>query len=429
VATELLIETLAFGGRGIGHLDGKAVFVPLTAPGDLVRCRLTRDKLRYAEAQLEKLLSPGPDRCPPHCPVFGQCGGCQWQHLSYPAQVSWKQRILHEILIRQAGLESVELAEFAASADPFNYRSRVQLKVHAAPNGVAVGFFRTGSHFVIDIEQCPIADPRLNQLIPWIRELVSAAPRPDRIPQVDAGVGDDGALRLVVHLAADFPRTWHRQVTHLAEQAGYALFLQQGRKQTLERLAGDPNLQVWVDNPRLTLSYGPGGFAQVHAEQNRRLVAEVLKAARLTGSERVLDLYCGMGNFSLPLARHCYSLLGIEDYAPSIAMARENASRNNITNASFHARPAESIAEGQPPDGPIDLVLLDPPRSGAAALIKPLLELLPKTILYLSCDPMTQARDLRPLLHGGYRLRYARGFDLFPQTYHIESFVVLDRVG
>lgn len=426
MGVELTIDSLAYGGKGVGRLDGKTVFVPLTAPGDEVSCSLTKERPRYAEARLEAVLAPGAGRCDPVCPVFGDCGGCQWQHLDYACQVTWKQSILTDILKRQTGQDPALMRPLVAAPEPFGYRNRVQFKIHAASGRVAVGFFRAGSHYVVDIERCPIADPRLNALIPWIRRQIAAAPRPDRIPQVDAGVGDDGRIRLVVHLAATMPDAWCRSLAEEAGQAGYALFLQQGRKQTLRRLTGEVDLGLLVDEPPLRLSYGPGGFAQVNSAQNRALVAEVLQAAGLQGDERVLDLYCGMGNFSLPLARRCRELIGLEDYAPSIAMARQNAEANGIGNARFLACPAESVGAVEDVSGPCDLALLDPPRTGAAELMAPLLALRPTTILYIACDPVTQARDLRVLLAGGYRLRYLQGFDLFPQTYHIESLAVLD---
>ncbi len=299
---ELTIETLAFGGNGVARHAGKAIFVPLTAPGDRIACRIVRDKGRYAEAELLEILEPAPQRRTPPCPVFGTCGGCQWQHLPYAEQGRWKETIFADLLRRQGGIAEPPLLPLVAAPAEWLYRSRVQFKCRQTDGGFVMGFYRRGSHYVIDVTHCPITDERLNGALSLFRQWLPAAPQPERIPQVDLAVGDDGAVRAVVHCLGaggalgDYLRP-------LAQEAGIALFLQQGRKETLVPVCGAAGLDIVVDEPPLSLAYGPGGFAQVNLAQNRSLVQAVLAAAELTGRERVLDLYCGMGNFSLPLAR------------------------------------------------------------------------------------------------------------------------------
>ena len=223
------------------------------------------------------------------------------------------------------------------------------------------------------------------------------------------------------------PRRLADYLRPLAEAAGFSLFLQTGRKATLTRVCGEEQLEITVDDPPLRLAYGPGGFAQVNLEQNRALVALLLSARDWQGSESALDLYCGMGNFSLPLARRIGSLVGVEDYPPSIASAQQNARQNGLGNLRFAARPAQGALQDFFPQTPPDLVVLDPPRSGAYEVARELAARPPERVAYVSCDPATLARDLQPLLHGPFRLLWSRPVDLFPQTYHIESLTLLER--
>jgi 23S rRNA (uracil1939-C5)-methyltransferase len=427
---ELRIEALAYGGSGVGRHDGKAVFVPFAAPGDLVRCRIVRGKKRYAEAELLQILSPAASRREPPCPVFGRCGGCQWQHLPYEEQCRWKERIFADTLVRQAGTDGALVRPLVPAPDEWGYRSRVQFKCRRTENGFVMGFYRRGSHFVIDVEHCPITAPLLNDALKLFRAWLPECPCPERIPQVDMAVDDEGKVRIVVHGIGEEVDALRDYLAPLAEGAALSLFIQSGRKETLEPVRGKEDLHIRPGGEgSLRLAYGPGGFAQVNLEQNRRLVEEVVAAARLSGKERVLDLFCGMGNFSLPLAKHAGEVVGVEDYGPSIVKARENARQNGLENARFHARPAEGAAVELAGREGFDVVLLDPPRAGAYGVMKDLLTIRPERILYVSCDPPTLARDLKPLLHGGYDLVWSRPFDLFPQTCHTESVTLLERRG
>jgi len=425
----LTIDSLAFGGNGVGRCEGKAIFVPDTAPGDTVRCRIRRNKGRYAEAELVEVIDPSPLRRTPPCPYAGRCGGCQWQHLDDAAQSDWKARLFADTLSRHAGVDG-GVKPFVAAPEPFAYRSRIQFKCRQSENGFVLGFYRKGSHYVIDIDACPVADRRINDLIPQIKAWLAASPAPQQIPQVDVAVDDEGALRLVVHQIHPADPSLVDYLRQLALREGLNLFLQQGRKNTLTKLHGDENLFIHpLGDASQRLAYGPGGFSQINLAQNRRLVQAVLEAANLKGDERVLDLFCGMGNFSLPLARQAKEVVGVEDYSPSIAMARYNAEVNTIKNAIFHACDSAEALDDLTAQESFDLVLLDPPRSGAYAVMKSLQRLKVPRLLYVSCDPPSLARDLKPLIHGGYRLVSSQGFDLFPQTYHTESLTILERTS
>jgi 23S rRNA (uracil1939-C5)-methyltransferase len=375
-----------------------------------------------------KLLAPSPLRRQPPCPVFGACGGCQWQHLSYPEQGTWKERIFGEMLQRRCGVAAEVLRPLRAAPAEWGYRSRVQFKCRQTPQGFVLGFYRAGSHYVIDLDHCPITDPRINRIMQQLRPHLAASPFAALVPQLDLSVDDHGSVRGVLHFLGDDLQQATDYLRPVAEEGGFALFLQTGRKDTLRHVAGAEDLFVEAGDPPLALAYGPGGFAQVNLEQNRALVAEVVAAVQGIQADNILDLFCGMGNFSLPLAAGGARVLGVEDYAPAIAKARQNAQRHGLNRARFVVGPAQGAAARFQQDGPFDLVLLDPPRAGAAEVMKDLVLARPPQVLYVSCDPATLVRDLSVLLKGGYRLVWSRPFDLFPQTYHVESVTLLERI-
>jgi 23S rRNA (uracil1939-C5)-methyltransferase len=422
---ELQIETLTLGGRGLGRHAGKAVFVPGTAPGDRVRCRIVRSRSQYAEAELVELLVAAPERCTPPCPVFGRCGGCQWQHLPYPLQAPWNERLFGEQLLRAGVAAPAALLPIVTAPAELDYRSRVQFKCRQTPQGLVTGFYRQGSHYVIDVPCCRLGLPAIQAGYACLRELLPAVPSPAAVPQVDLACSDDGRLTVLLHALAGEGAALGSWLREAASRNGFAAALQVGRKTSIQPLWGDTALATRVDEPPLQLQVSAGGFSQVNPAQNRRLVAAVVAAAELTGRERLLDLYCGVGNFTLSLARRAAAAVGVESYPPAIVDAQANAAHNGIANATFHAEPAEGAALRH---GRFDQVLLDPPRTGAYPVMRDLLGLRPRRILYVSCDPATLARDLLPLVHNGYRVISAQPFDLFPQTWHIESLTVLTRV-
>ena len=429
MSERLCIDALAYGGSGVGRLDGKAVFVPLTAPGDQIRCRIVQDRKRYAEAEMIELLEAAPQRRVPPCPVFGDCGGCQWQHLPYGEQCNWKERIFAETLLRQAKIEASVLRPLVPAPDEWGYRSRVQFKCRQTEGGFVMGFYRRGTHYVIDVASCPIAAPRLNEVLALFRRWLPESSCPQLVPQADMEVDDEGRVRVTVHALGPAGPALAEYLRPLAEQAGISLYMQFGRKETLLQVCGEEALHILpLGAGSLRLAYGAGGFAQINLEQNRQLVREVCSAAALTGREKVLDLFCGMGNFSLPLALQAGEVVGIENYAPAIRQAELNARANGLSHTRFQSRPAEAAIRDVTAAKAFDLVVLDPPRTGAYEVVRELVRLRPPRIIYVSCDPPTLARDLVPLLHGGYEVVSSRPFDLFPQTYHSESVTVL-RLG
>ena len=423
----LEIESLAFGGRGVARYDGRVIFVRGAVPGDLVRARLTLEKKRYAEAEAVLFDRGSPQRCRPICPVFGECGGCQWQMLPYAEQLRHKEKIFRDILQRQCSIDGALVSGITESPVEWTYRSRVQFKCNmSVDSNLKIGFYRPNSHVVVDVKSCPVADPAFNQLLPELHELLQCNSFATQISQIDMEIGDDKQVRIVFHCSDKNNTELVAGLNPLQQRYPFALFLQTGSKSTLRHIAGPRDLTIEVDSPPLQLAYGAGGFAQINLVQNRRMVSEALRMAAPEKDWRVLDLYCGMGNFSLPFARRVTKLVAVEGHAGSIAQGKVNARQNQITNIDFVTRAAEGAYAALAGKEGFDLVVLDPPRSGAREVVVDLLKQRVKRILYVSCDPMTLARDLTLLLAGGYRCIESRALDMFPQTYHLESLTFLE---
>ncbi len=432
VIRDLEIDALVHGGRGIGRHDGKAVFVPLTMPGDRVACRVVKSKRRYLEAELHEMLEPSPLRREPPCPFFGACGGCQWQHIPYQEQTRWKEKIFTDLMVRSKVISGTRLKPIMVAPDEWCYRNRVQFKCHLTTEGLTVGFYRHGSHFVVDVDRCCLISTPIQRALDLLRNDLPSAPCPDCILQLDVACGDDGEVRIILHALPKGYQQLRPWLQAFADHHQLNACIQSRHKETLKVISGESDLTIKVDQPEIALRYGPGGFVQVNSSQNRSMIATMLELLALKGTENVLDLFCGMGNFSLPLARRSGWVTGVEDYAPSIAKARINAAANNIFNVEFHTADASVImsryrAVDDLDPVVLDLVVLDPPRTGNYQVSHELLKIRPERILYVSCDPATLVRDLVPLVHDGYEVVSSQPFDLFPQTWHIESMTLLRR--
>jgi 23S rRNA (uracil1939-C5)-methyltransferase len=434
----LAIDRLAYGGAGFGRIEGKACFVPFTAPGDRVRVRTRRETASYAEADVMELLEGSPLRTMPPCPVFSRCGGCHWQHLQYSAQIAAKEEIFSEALWRLARVEREHLLPALTADEPWGYRSRVQVKLSGRGTSSSLGFFATRSHVVVDLPgSCAVAHPAINNALRELKQILAEFPEPDRHPQIDLATGDDGAVVMTVHYLGDKPdqeaEFWYTRLQRIPSVAGVCLH--RSRKATGTALYGVQQLVYTVpasvsgsETDALRLSFSAGSFSQVNYRQNRVLVRTALEWGKLSGGERVLDLCCGNGNFSLPFARRAKEVVGLETGQQSVADARSNATALGISNTRFEVLDGAAglrlfISRGEQ----FDLVIIDPPRSGAAEMAGLLGEMKFRAILYVSCDPQTLGRDLACLQQGGYRVVKSRVVDMFPQTYHIESITLLER--
>lgn len=430
------IEKLAFGGNGIGRIDGKVCFVPLSCPGDELLVNITAEKRSYLTAGIVEIITPSPQRVVPPCPLFGSCGGCGWQHIAYPLQADAKRQILAEALWRGARVPVEKVLEIVPAPEQYGYRSRVQFKLYGGADKLRIGFYRHGSHFVEDAPQgCPIVLPIINEALLCLRDVLSSFPEPAAIPQINIDCGEQGCVAIINYIGRDPDRVAaFFEKNHCSLEPLTGVFLQTGLKSSLRRVSGSGGLAYslpggGVDASPCSLTFRPGGFSQVNSAQNRAMLNIIRELACLGGHERVLDLYCGNGNFSLPLAHEVASITGIEEYGDSIASAVDNCRLNGIENAEYIASDAAQGVRRLADNGRhYDVVILDPPRSGAADSAGEICLLDPEKIIYISCDPSTLARDCGILSAGGYRIQTSIPIDMFPQTYHLESITLLQRV-
>jgi 23S rRNA (uracil1939-C5)-methyltransferase len=403
----LKLDDLAFGGDAVGRHEGKAIFVPYGIPGEVVRVGLLQDKGRYARAKLLEILEPSPLRVQAPCPHFGRCGGCHWQHISYQAQLEYKQNILRTQLQRLSGLANAVVHPALAMSNPWHYRNHVQFCV--SPNG-ALGFFAASSHRVVPVDQCLLMHSLLEELFEALDVELSGLQR----LSLRAGI-HTGEQMVIFEMDDDAPPEIEVDLP-----LSCILQLSDGTPVTL---LGNPYLYERVASRTFRIS--PPSFFQVNTQQTETLITSVSAYLNPGQDDVVLDAYCGVGTLSLGWAAQCKRVIGIEESPSAIADAMANAS--DLGNMDFVHEAAEvAIAKLSMP---ITKAIVDPPRSGLdQAALAALIRLAPARIVYVSCDPATLARDAKGLLASGYGLREVQPVDMFPQTYHIESVSVFDRL-
>ncbi|MCX8118344.1 MAG: class I SAM-dependent RNA methyltransferase [Desulfobacterota bacterium] len=410
------IYSMAFGGTGVGRIDGKVIFVPGTLAGEEVVVEITSEKKDYLIGQVKEILTSSPLRVQAPCPYFGTCGGCQWQHIDPSAQETFKKEILIDLLHRIAGLKEVPVISTAPSSPPFGYRIRVQCKVQRS----RIGFFAQQSRRIVEVEGCLIAHSLINLILRHLRErphLLSGA------AQIEINVSpDEGKGILVLHGCLP-PKGKKPFLKDLLQPPSPLKGIALTRKGDWEFL-GDPylNLTVPLKRGERTMAFrfrvSPGSFCQVNPYQNPQLIQTVLEFGDLGKGDRVLDLYAGIGNLSLPLAAETGWVMGIEEDATAVADARYNAKVNRIKNCQFRlGRVEEKLGEAG--EG-WKLLVLDPPRAGGKRITEEITRLAPEKIVYVSCDPATFSRDVHFFVKKGYALQQVRLIDMFPQTYHME---------
>ena len=421
------IVDLTHDGQGVADIDGRRVFVPDALPGERVEIRLRKRRRKLLEADLVAVLEPSPSRVTPGCEYFGRCGGCALQHLDHPAQVEFKQNSVAQALARIAHTEPEEWLQ-PVIGPPWQYRRRARLGVKYVPgkDRVLVGFRERAGPYITDMQHCPVLMPPLDRLLGELAELIAQSSVRERVPQIEAAVADETTALVLRVLEAPTAADEQLFLTFAAKH-GVDIYLQRGGPGTVTPLGTARTLSYKQEAFGLTLQFLPTDFVQVNPEVNAELVATALRLAAVEPTDRVLDLYCGLGNFSLPLAQRAKELLGVEGEAGLVARAVRNATANGIGNARFvtanlMASDWSFFRE------PWDVVMLDPPRTGAEAPVAEMHRSMPRRIVYVSCHPATLARDARVLVEDlGYRLRTARVFDMFPHTHHIEALAMFER--
>lgn len=443
---EIELDNLAHGGESVGRLKGLAIFVPGGIPGERVRVRITESKKSYARGELLKVLRPVEERIDPACPVFAACGGCQLQQMDYPLQLSHKRRMVEDLLERLGGLKGVKVNPVIGADYPWGYRNKAQFPLTVDEEGkIVAGFYRKGTHEVVVHNDCSIQHPLINRILKETIVVLNQYPLTVydekehtgllRHLVIWAGICTNQAILTIVTSRNRFP---HREeiaqqlLDRVPELTGILQNINPGRTNVIlgkrtELIDGEDYYLDYVGSIRYAIS--PESFFQVNTLQTEKLYSTILEYAGLTGKELVVDAYCGIGSIALYIAGRAGRVFGIEEVFGAIEDAKRNAELNNITNCTFQVGKVEEklpelLAQGIRPD----LVIFDPPRKGLAeSVIDTVLTTRPDRLIYVSCNSATLARDLA-LLQESYRICRVQPVDMFPQTYHVETVVLLEKI-
>lgn len=427
-----IIESLDHEGRGIARQDGKAIFVDGALPGETVEYASFRRKPSYELAHLVEVRKPSPARVTPRCPHFGVCGGCAMQHMEPSAQVAAKQRVLEDSLWH-IGRVRPETVLPPIQGEPWGYRHRARLGVRKVEKkgGMLIGFHEKRSSYIADIRTCPILVPQVSALLVPLRELIGGLSIADRLPQVEIAVGE-ACTALVLRILQPLTGADERRLREFADRHGIVFYLQPKGPDSAVRfhpLPG-PRLSYTLPEFGLDMEFRPTDFTQVNHAVNRVLVGRALRLLDPRPGERIADMFCGLGNFTLPIARSGARVVGIEGSPALVRRGEASAAANGLAErvefgvANLFDCTGESLARL----GRFDKMLIDPPREGAIELVKALGEDAPGRIVYVSCNPATLARDAAVLVSvKGYRFVSAGAVNMFPHTAHVESIAVFER--
>ncbi len=404
-------------GQGVARHQGKALFVPGLLPQEQAEVVLVEDKKQYARAQVKRRLNDSPQRVAPRCPHFGVCGGCQQQHASIELQQQSKRAALSRLMKRDV--------DDIIAAEPWGYRRRARLSLNYQPKTqqLQMGFRKANSSEIIDVVQCPVLAPQLEALLPAVRECLTSLQSQRQLGHVELVQADNGPLMVLRHTAA-LTAADKEKLERFSQTHGLSLYLAP-QSEILEHIRGD---EPWYTSDGLRLVFSPRDFIQVNDGVNQKMVRTALAWLDIQPQDRVLDLFCGMGNFTLPLAKAAASVVGVEGVPALVAKGRENAALNGLQNVTFfHENLEEDVTRQAWAKHGFDKILLDPARAGAPGVMAHIIKLAPRRVVYVSCNPATLARDSEALLQAGYRIQRLAMLDMFPHTGHLESIVLFER--
>ena len=423
---KITIETLSHDGRGIAHHpDGKTIFIDAALPGEEVDYVYTNQRAKFDEGRCVKVHTANPERVTPKCEFFGVCGGCSMQHLSSDAQIELKQSILLEQLQHFGGTSAEEvLAPMKDATWAYRRKARLGVKYVHKKESVLVGFREKKSSFITHINDCPILDSRVSKLIMPLRELIEGMVAKEGIPQIEVACGDDSVALVFRHLQT-LSKLDKQTLVDFAEQHSIELYLQSGGPSTVQKLYpedGNERLSYKLDDFSLEMLFHPMDFTQVNTGINKKMLALAIELLDPQPDDRILDLFCGLGNFSLPIATRAGHVTAIEGDDSMVLRGRENALHNGVKNIDFYGAnlAGEFYNEPWAKQG-FDKLLIDPPRSGAYEIVQHLPAFGANRIVYVSCNPATLARDASVLIEQGYKMIKTGVMDMFPHTAHVES--------
>lgn len=426
------IQNLSHDGRGIAHLNGKTIFVAGALVGEEVEIEYIKRKNRWDEAKIANILTPVPGRNIPSCDHFGVCGGCSLQHMANGTQIHYKQSVLVEQLLHIGNVKPKEILPPVTASD-YGYRRKARLGVRYVhkKEKLLIGFREKNGRYLADIESCSVLDQSIGKKIPILRDFLLSLKNYLQIPQLEIAVGDEQTAIIIRHLAP-FSIDDLAIIKDFGRQHQYQIYLQPGSPQTaslLWPLEGRPRLNYKLVDQDIEMLFHPTDFTQVNHEINQKLVNLAIELLDPKKTEVILDLFCGIGNFTLPLARYCAKVVGIEGAQDMVQRGYENATHNNIDNVEFQCRNlADYTSQADWLFKQFDAILLDPPRVGAWEIVQSIPATTAKKLIYVSCNPATLARDAGYLCQNGFELSRVGVLDMFPHTSHVESIALFHRV-
>ena len=427
---EAVIESMSLEGKGITHIDGKAVFVGGALPGEKVMFKYTAINRKFDEAYVSEVLEASEDRVEPGCPHFQICGGCSMQHMAVENQIHHKQKAMLDAL-QHIGKVTPETVFHPMTGEPWGYRRKARLGVRHVrkKNKVLVGFRERSGGFLADIDSCKVLHPSVGEKLTDFQHLIIQMEAKETIPQIEVAVGD-AATALVFRHLEPLNDADQQLLIEFGKTHDFQIYLQPKGPTTVHCIwPEDPGL--FYEHPEFDtkVAFGPQDFFQVNSSINRKMVPRAVELLELDGSQKVLDLFCGLGNFTLPIAKNAAEVVGVEGDIVMVQRAKQTALDNGINNTSYYAFDLTADVQSEPwMKQKYDRILLDPPRSGAKEVIEQFTKLGASRIVYVSCHPGTLARDADELVNKqGYRLIGAGVMDMFPHTAHVESIAVFER--
>ncbi|OON39602.1 23S rRNA (uracil(1939)-C(5))-methyltransferase [Izhakiella australiensis] len=407
-------------GQGIARHQGKAIFIPLALPGEEVEITLTDEKKQFARGKLKRIRIASSERQTPRCPYFTTCGGCQQQHASTTLQQQSKASALSHLLRRETGITPPQPTILAGESWQYRRRARLGLQFDNRKRRLVMGFRKASSNDLVAIDHCPVLRPELDALLVPLHHCLNGLRAASRLGHVELVLADNGPLLVLRHLdpLTQDDRTKLERFSHEHQVAVWLA----ADSESLVALRGD---LPWYQLDGLKLTFSPRDFIQVNGTLNRQMVDLAMGWLDVQPQDRVLDLFCGMGNFSLPLAKRAQSVTGVEGVTALVEKAAYNAAENNLSNAGFFVHNlAQPVVNQTWAAQGFNKVLLDPARAGAAGVMAHVAQLRPSHVVYVSCNPTTLARDSQALLSSGYHLENVAMLDMFPHTAHLESMVL-----
>ena len=426
---EIEIEALSHEGRGISHIDNKVIFTRGALPGEKVIASRTLSRAKYEEADVVEVIEPSLDRIDAKCSVYGICGGCSFQHLSSLNQISAKHDWLQSAFMGQSKVQPKEWLE-PIQVESWGYRRKARLGVRyvAKKEKVLVGFRERKSSFVTVMSRCEVLHPSLGDNLEILSECIEALSIKDHVPQIEVAIAEKDTILILRHLQP-LNENDEKVLIDYAKKLSITWYLQSGGLDTIKPLKNPVQLTYSIPKHNIEMSFLPNDFTQVNFELNKKMIDLALDLLDLNENDDVIDLFCGLGNFTLPISRYANKVVGIEGDQGLVERAKANAEQNNITNALFYkADLFEDVSGFEWFRGKnYNKALIDPARTGAIEIVELLPKLNIERLVYVSCNPATLARDTAKLISLGFSLESAGVMDMFPQTAHVESIALFVR--